>query len=305
MALGTNHNSATTLAPFVPEKWGQKINEYFKAALKMSKFFTDRSEEVADGGDTIHTPNITAMSANDKTPGSQVTLNNSTENGVDLVISTHKEVSFLIEDKEVAQYKKSYTLQKTKAEQAGYEAAACLEVAIAKLFAGFSQSVGASTTSLADSEIRQAIAYMFNANVTGLTQDGTNAQDVRFFFHPNTFWLQVQAIDRFALAVNSPVNDPTGKVPMYALYGIPLDLSTNIQYVASTTGRENALAHRDAIHFAKAALPQTPYSVIGTEGVRVQTSYVHEYLGWLTTADILFGVIENRDNAGIRILTKA
>ncbi len=287
------------------EIWGQLINEYFREDLKFASFFTDRSEELADGGDKLRTPNVTAMTANLKVPGYEVTLNNTTEQDVDLVVSTHYEVSFLIEDKEVAQMKKSYNLQMQKAKDAGYEAASTLESAIATLFAGFSTSVGASTTNIADSDILAAIATLASNKVTGMKQDGTPGQDVNFIFHPNTWYRQVCAIDRFALAQNSPGNNPAGSRPMFSVYGIPAIVSANVPYVTGTNGRVNLLAHRDAIHWAKASLPSTPGSFTGTEGVRVQTNYIPQYLGWLTTSDILFGCVENRDNAAVKILTHA
>lgn len=303
MPLGTNHNSATTLAPFIPEIWGQSINEYFREELKFASFFTDRSEELMDGGDTLHTPNVTAMTANLKVPGYEVTLNNTTEGSVDLVVSTHYEVSFLIEDKEVAQMKRSYNLQNQKAKDAGYEAASTLESAIAQLFKGFSGYVGSTTTNVSDADILAAIATLASNKVTGMKQDGTPGQDVNFIFHPNTWYRQVCAIDRFALAQNSPGNNPAGSRPMFSVYGIPAIVSANVPYNSGSAGRVNVLAHRDAIHWAKSPLPPTPGSFTGTEGVRVQTNYIPQYLGWLTTSDILFGCIENRDNAAIRILS--
>jgi hypothetical protein len=89
------------------------------------------------------------------------------------------------------------------------------------------------------------------------------------------------------------------------LYGVPVIVSPRVPYVTSTTGRVNLLAHKDAIHWAKAALPPTPGSVTGAQGVRVQTNYIPQYLGWLTTSDVLFGCIENRDLAAVQILTHA
>jgi hypothetical protein len=41
--------------------------------------------------------------------------------------------------------------------------------------------------------------------------------------------------------------------------------------------------------------------MIGSEGVRVQQSYVHEYLGDLVTVDLCYGVVENRDDSAVKI----
>ena len=211
------------------------------------------------------------------------------------------ECSFAIEDREAAQVKHSYYVQEKYAMNAGYSIAKKLEVALASLFSGFSNTVGASTTNLADSEIRAAISQLESVGID-------TTQDVAFFLSPSVFWKQVQNLDKFSLAINSPVNDPTAKTPRATLYGIPVYVSNNIQYVSGTAGRYNALASRDALHFATSPLGSggsKGSSVTGKYGVRVQSNYIPEYLSTVTTADLLYGVVENRDNAGVEILTAA
>lgn len=187
----------------------------------------------------------------------------------------------------------------TYAENAAYAIAKVLDTAITSLFSGFSQSVGASTTAVADSEIRQAIAYLDSANVP--------QNNRAFFFDPTVFWTQLQNIDKFSLAINSPVQDPVAKVPMAMLYGIPVYITSQVQYVSGTTGRYNALAHKDAIHWATSPLGSggSKGSMVGSDGIRVQANYEPTYLSTVVTADILYGVIENRDTSGVKILTKA
>jgi len=290
------------LAEIIPLLWGERFNDYFKANLIGANFFTDRSSELRGGGDTLYTPVYSAMTANTKTQQAQVTLQQADPTKITLVVQTHKEVSFMVEDIDAARVKTSYTFLDSQAKNGGFEVAASLETAIFGLFAGFSGSVGASTTNLADSDILSAIATLESNKVPNIFSG-----DVAFFFHPMTFWRQVQAIDKFSLAVNSPVQDPVAKKPVGSLYGIPVYTSPYIPYVSSTTGRYNALAHRDAIHFATLALGGggSKGSMVGSAGVRVQANYIPEYLATLVTADIVYGVIENRDEAGVRILTHA
>lgn len=304
MAFPTTSMTSTTLAAQIPLIWGEKVNEFFKLKLVMGNFFTDRSSELKEGGSALYTPIVSEMSAASKANATAVTLNANTDAKITLTVDQWYECSFAIEDKEAAQVKHSYYLQEKYATNAGYTIAKKLEVALAVLFASFSTVVGASTTNLADSEIRAAIAALETAGI-----DTTS--DVAFFFSPNVFWKQVQNLDKFSLAVNSPVNDPTGKTPRPSLYGIPVYVSNNIQYVSGTTGRSNALAHKDAIHFATSPLGwgseagTRGSSMTGTYGVRVQSNYVPEYLSTVTTADLLYGVVENRDEAGVLIRTAA
>lgn len=305
MAFPTGTENLTTLASFIPAIWGEKINQFYKLKLMVADFFTDRSSELSGGGNILYTPNMTEMTANAKTNAQAVTLNQPTETKITLTVDQWFEVSFAIEDREAAQVKHSYYVQEKYAQNAGYTIAKKLEVAITSLFSGFSTVVGSSTVNLADSDIRAAISALEAVGIDTST-------DTAFFLSPAVFWKQIQNIDKFSLAINSPVNDPTAKTPRASLYGIPVYVSNNIQFVSGTTGRYNALATRDAIHYATSPLgtggsmaSNTGSMMTGKYGVRVQSHYVPEYLSTVTTADLLYGVIENRDNAGICIVTPA
>jgi len=281
----------------IPKIWGQTLNDFYRANLVCGNFFTDRSESLSNGGNIVYTPNITEISANSKSAATAVTLNSPTETSITLTVNQWYEASFAIEDREAAFVKHDYSIMETYMQNAAYAVAKKLDTALTALFAGFSQSVGASTTNIADSEIRQAIAYLDAANAP---------QDNRaFFVHPNVFWKQIQNLDKFSLAINSPVQDPVAKKPMAYLYGIPVYITTQVQYVSGTTGRINALAHKDALHFATSPLGSggSKGAMVGSNGIRVQANYIPDYLSTLVTADILYGVIENRDTSGVRILT--
>jgi len=287
MGLGTNHFTTTTADVLIPEIWSSKVNDFYRASLSCAKFFEDWSDELAGGGDVVHVPNLSQMTANTKTVGSQVTLNNPTETDVDLTINTHNEVSFVIEDAVASKIKKSYRAQEHYAMNAGYTVAATLEDALIALFNGFSQTVGSSALTLNDSNIRQAIAYLDAANVPD--------EDRAFFLHPYVIWKQVQGIDKFTLIQNTVGADPVLKGHIGYLYGIPVIKTSRL---GVTLGHRNgALAHKSALAYATANIaggdmPNT---------VRLQTTYLQEYLGYLVTADIMFGVIENRDTSGVWI----
>lgn len=299
MAFPTGSHTATSLASYIPEVWGEKVNEFFRAKLVAAPFFTDRSDELSGGGDVLYTPGTTELSANAKSNAATVTLNSPTDSKITLTVDNWYEASFAIEDAQAAQVMHSYTLQERYAKAAAYAIAKTLDTAIVSLFSGFSTVVGASTTQLADSEIRAAISALESANV--------DTAEAAFFMHPAVFWKQVQNIDKFSLAVNSPVNDPTAKKPAGYLYGFPVYQTSNIQYVSGTTGRNNAFAHPDALHWATSPLGSggSMGSMIDSNRVRVQSNYIPQYLSTVTTADILYGVIENRDTAGVLILTAA
>lgn len=186
-------------------------------------------------------------------------------------------------------------LQEKYATNAGYTAAQILESALVALFTSFTDSVGASTTTIADSDVRKAIGIL-EANTKEEVTDG----NFRFFIDTKVWWNQIAGITTYQLKINTAGNDPVTKRPMTMLYDVPVSLSNLIAYVSSTTGRVNAIAHKDAIHYALARLPRQ-----GSNLVRVQSNYIPEYLSTVTTADLKFGVIINRASYGVKIYSSA
>lgn len=275
----------------IPEVWGEKVNDFYRAKLKMTSFFTNRSDELAEGGDTLYTPNLTEMSANSKSNATAVTLNSPTETKQTLTVSNWYEVSFVIEDKEAAQVKRSYTLQRRYMRNAAFTAAKKLEDAVATLFQGFSTSVGTTGTVLSDSVIRSAISSLETADA--------DFEEAAWFLHPKTIWTDIMSIDRFALAFASPGANPLEKGAVGRVYGRPVFSSTRITKINTDADYCGALAVPDAIHYATGALPGQKDAM----GVRLQANYIPEYLGTLVTADILYGAVENRDAGGVKIVS--
>lgn len=286
MGIGSSgsHYTGTTLAGVIPEIWVSKINDFYRASLVTANFFTDLSNEIPEGGDIFHIPTFAEMSANAKTVGTAVVLNSTTVTTINLTVTTWYECSFIIEDRPGRTMLQSYDTQKRMAKNAAYTVGASYEDAIIALIDNFSQTTGVSTSKLLDSAIRDSIEYLDLANCP--------LEDRAFFLHPSVFW-DVQAHDKFALAINTAGADPILKRPDAYLYGIPIYMTTRLPYISgAAAGRVNALAHKDAIVHAS-----TP--------VRLQANYVPEYLGVLVTADVQYGVIENRDTSGVWIKTSA
>lgn len=228
MAFPTGSETSTTLAVMIPLLWGEKINDFYKMKLVTADFFVNRSDELANGGSTLYTPNITEMTAYAKSNAAAVTLNQPTETKISLVVNQWFEVSFAIEDDVASQTKHSYYLMERYAKNAGYSIAKKLEFAITSQFTNFASSVGTSVANVTDGSVRSAIANLEAADVD-------TSSEVSFFFDSKVFWNQLQAIDKFSLAINAPVQDPVSKRPTAMLYGIPVFISNTIATVAPIT----------------------------------------------------------------------
>lgn len=291
--------SAVSLDVFIPEVWGEKVNEFYRNKLAAAPFFVNRSDEVMEGGDTLYTPEISEMTANSKTTGAAVTLNSYSEVRRTLSITNWFESSFGIEDAQAAQAKRSYSIMERYAKSAGYAVAKKLDTAIVTIFQQFTNAVGSSTNNLGDSDIRASFAY--------LETTGVDSEEAAWFVTPNVFWKQIQAIDKFSLAINSPTNDPTAKRPKGSLYGQPVFVTAQITtHAVASGGVCNAFAVPDAIHWATSPLgaggSKSP-AMTGSQGIRVQSNYIPEYLSTVTTADLLYGTVLNRPTGGVRVYT--
>jgi len=284
MALPTGVMTTTTLAEVIPELWnGSALNDFYRANLVAGNFFTDYSDVFQAGGDILHVPTLTTFSATAVSFGTAVALNDDGISGsVTLTVDQWYEASAMISDRDAKQMLQAYSLQEKFMANLAYAAAASLEDAIMALFDNFAQTTGTSAAGVADSNIRAAILFLDDANVP---EEGR-----AFFFNPRAVWTDLMAIDKFTLVNETPGGDPVMKGFRGYLYGIPVYVSSRIP--EATGHATNCLAHKDAIIHASGLM-------------RVQTQYLQEYLGTLVTADILYGVIENRDTSGVYIKTAA
>ena len=256
------------------------MNNFYRDNLKAAAFFTDLSADLASGTKTLLIPNISEMTAHSKSNTAVVTLNNPTDDQITLTVDTWYECSFAIEDKEAEQIKKSYSYMSELADNAAFTVAAAYDDAIMALFDNFAHTVGTSADALADSNVRRAIQYLDEASAP--------QADRAFFLSPKQVWSDLQAIDRFSLLVNTNASDPVLKGHIGYLYGIPVIMSDRIPTVDGSAG--SCLAHKDAI-------------VHGSTIMRVQSNYIPQYLSTITTADVVYGVTENRDTSGVWIKT--
>ncbi len=293
MALGTDHIDSTDVAVFIPEIWQSRINDFFKANLVMRPLVLDFSDSVSQGGDTINIPGLTQMSANAKANAAQVTLNANVEAQVQLIVDVWEEVSFLIEDREKAQILNSYSLSERYAQNAGYTLAQSVDSALLGLYAGLSQNVGDFISDIDDQDVRDAQETLDVADVP--------AEDRFLVIRPEQHWALL-GIDKFVAMTVGAGSDPgsitTSNSPVFSgmlgtLYGVPVFKTTQVVRTNGNTELHNLLFQREA------------FAIAIQNEIRMQTNYIPEYLGELTTADVLYGVIENRDEAAVEVRSQA
>lgn len=278
MALGTNQQTITTGANFIPELWGPPVIVATEDNLVFRPLCWDWSDPVKGKGDTIHVPNISNLTSNTKTAGSEVTLNSPTESKVDLDIDTHEDCSFLIED--ILKAQSSFNLMKFYTGKSGFAVAESMDTAANALVSGFSQIQGSAGVDLGDSQIRDGIEQLDLANAPD--NDGNRA----IVIHP-TQKNALFAIEKYFRADfrNDGQSDILVRGRFGKIYNMPVLTSTNI----GTSGGAylNSMFHREAIAIANQLGPRT------------QGDYILEYLGNLVVTDAIWGQTESRDSFGV------
>ena len=280
MSLGSNHTTTTTHANFIPELWASDVIAAAEKTLVMADLVTRFDNLAQGGGDVIHIPKVTNFSANAKSAETQVTLQVNTESKIDLNLDKHYETSFLIED--LAAVQANQDLRQIYTQKAGYAIAKQIDTSLLALYSGLSQTVDASgslTDEQFDDKLLDGLYYL----------DAADAPDADRFFviHPK-LKKKMLDIDKF-VSIDYRNNKPVMTGQIGDIYGFKVFVSTNVQSaaVSGTTYYHNLMFQKGAFGLAIQMGPRT------------QAQYKQEYLGWLVTVDVVYGVVELRDDHAV------
>jgi len=294
--------TAADVAATTPEIWGDFMLEPKFPKAVLANFFTDLSYLMADGGDTLHVPNIytNIFTASTQTnEGDGVVDQSPAQVDVTLSVNLHYYVAWIFGDATIKQLAFSDKLNKMYAEEAMNVLMVALEDALAALWSSVTTNVvGDTATVLSDAEIRDAINALDSLNL--------ELSETAFFFHPFVFWTQLGGISKYYSQYASNLNfirdGVFGKMDMSRglrgiLYDQPCYITTRI--VSGLQTYRNLFAHKSAFGYVR----QTPGIGGGTgstpSGIRVQSDYLLQNLGMLTVADELIGVAVLRESAAV------
>ena len=306
MALGSNHQTTTTGATFIPELWSDEVIAGYKKNLVLGNLVT-KINHAGKKGDTIHIPKPVRGSANAKAANTQVTLQGDTHSEVQVSINKHYEYSVLMED--ITEVQALQSLRRFYTDDAGYALAQQVDTdlfAISEALQG--GTVGGTGASLYEKAViggDGTTLYTGNSsNANDITDAGIRAMilkldnadvpsDNRFMDIPPIAANDMLAINRFTEQqfIGNGEAIKTGKIG--SIYGMDVYVSSNCPSINSDAQRVGVMMHKDALCFAEQM------------GVRSQTQYKQEYLGDLFTADTLYGVAELRDDAGVAFVVPA
>ena len=297
MALGTNQQTITTGANFIPEVWMDEVRAYLQANLVLAnlvKKFMFQGRK----GDILHVPDVTELTVNTKAVNTEVVLNGPTEDQFTLTINQHQECSFLIEDMLAVQA--AYDLRSEYTKSAGYAIAKKIDSDLWSLQSGLGNRMVAGSNSawttaktagpgnatvgisLGETAIRRSIETLDRNDVP---DDGGRFMCI----HPQEKQALL-AIPRFTeYQMLGPGGMPIRTGQFGEIFGLPVYVTTAAKVV--DTSITTLIMHRDAFALA---LQQSP---------RVQANYIPQHLGWLFTTDVIYGFAEFRDNHAVALFT--
>jgi len=307
-AIGTNHQTVTTAADFIPELWSDEVIAGYKKNLVVGNLVSKIAHK-GKKGDQIHIPKPTRGSATAKAANTAVSIQSDTHSKVDLTINKHYEYSVLIED--ITEVQGLNSLRRFYTDDAGYALATQVDTDLFTLTEGLQGgTVGGSNASAWEKAYigSGATNYTGNSsNAADITDAGLRAMilvldnaavpmDNRSLIIPPVCANDLLGINRFTEQQYIGSGDAirTGKIGM--IYGIDVYISTNCPTTTTAntaTDRVGVLMHKDAL------------ALVEQMSVRSQTQYKQEYLGDLFTADTIYGVGELRDDAGLAFVVPA
>ena len=289
-------NNTVTLAnaaTFIPELWSDEIIAAYKQNLVLANL-VNKMPMTGKKGDTLHIPKPTRGSANAKTAADTVTIQQTANTEVQVVIDNHYEYSRLIED--ITEVQALDSLRRFYTDDAGYALAKQVDDDLFAELLNVSNDAGTADGSdatqshyqingasdvLIDYDDTTALEAFSDAAFRNMIQkldDADVPMDARALIIPPAIRNVIMGIDRYQSSdfVNGRgVNN--GQIGQ--LYGVDVYVTSNAPTVTGTTtsGRVLTLMHKDAFVLAEQM------------AVRSQTQYKQEFLANLFTADTLYG----------------
>lgn len=276
---GNVNIGATAANVFRPNIWAKETLMFLKENLVLVPLVKHYDADVKAGGQTLEIPNVSAISANLKQQNTVVTLNYNTETKTTITLDQHYESSFIVED--LVKVQSVYDLRSDYTKAAAYAIAEKMDGILATAMTSAFTGYGAYGTALNDNLILTVNRY--------LSENKAPRSERYIVVHPKGE-AELLAIDKYvrydALGVGGDQNSiKNGKIG--EIYGAQVFMSQNLVYLDTATDEYSSLFfHKEAFAVAIQMEPRT------------QAQYKQEYLGWLVTVDVLFGLKELRDGLG-------
>jgi hypothetical protein len=292
--IGTNNQTVTTAATFIPELWSDEVIASYQKNLVLANLVTRINHK---GGEN-----------------SLVKIQGDTHGNTALSIDKHYEYSVLIED--MAEVQALSSLRRFYTEDAGYALSTQVDLDLFNTAAKLNGGNGTAGNSGWNKAVVFDNAGVLSdwdrtgtGNAVSLATGGDAAiramvekldladvpQDGRAIVLTPRQYTDMLGIQRYTeqAFIGDGNAIKTGKVGQ--IYGIDV-------YVTNAMGTTQC-ATNSVVHDIGLVLHKDAMALVEQLGVRSQSSYMQEYLGDLYTADTIYGVGEMRDASGFAFVT--
>tara|TARA_R100000655_G_scaffold55561_1_gene93608 strand:- start:3097 stop:3993 length:897 start_codon:yes stop_codon:yes gene_type:complete len=285
--------TTTTDQHFIPEIWMDGIYKYFERKTVFRGLIDDYSAVFGSAGfgDVLHIPEMSIVSASDKSAGSDVSYDATVTTETQLTVNKHKYVAKLFED--VAQIQSNADLVAKYSRMMGEALARQVDADIWAELDGLNQTQALS----ADDTLTAAV---FEAALATLGENDIPYMDGECAMVVNPTLFADILNPSAGIAQYFIRNDAVGEGNrglrsgmVGSLYGIDVYMSNTVSTGGTSSTIPGAIFHKTACAIA-----------VQNE-VRVQSEYSIDALGTKVVSDLLYGVklIDDSDNKrGVRFL---
>lgn len=307
----TGATGLTEADTFIPELWSDEIKATYEKNLVAANLVR-KIKHNGKKGDTINIPAPTRGSANQKAENTAVTLIGNVESNVAIVIDQHWEYSKLIED--IVGVQALDSMRRFYTEDAGYALATKIDSLILERgkYLGDDNGSGSDWVHSNSFYVDASTGLTAYAVDTVTTSDVVTAAGIRAAVKElddadvpmnDRVWVIPPSVKSTMFGISDFISQdfvsgrPVENGNFGSIYGVSLYQTTNCPEVETATANTagdrliaSMMFHRDAI-------------ILATQmDVRSQTQYKQEYLADLLTSDVLFGVHEFQQEAGVVIV---
>ena len=286
----------TTDQHFIPEIWSDGIYKFFERKTVFRGLVEDYSALVGSKGfgDVVHVPEISLISASDKSAGSDVSYDATATTETQLSLNKHKYVAKLFEDITLIQAEADLVEKYTR--MMGEALARQVDADIWSELDGLNQSQALSADdTLTAAVFESALATLGENDVPYMDGECAMVVNPTLFadiLNPSAgiaqYFIRNDAVGEGNRGLRSGL--------VGSLYGIDVYMSNTVDTAneggAGANTISGAIFHKSAVAFAS------------QQDVRVQSEYSIDALGTKVVADLLYGVkrIDDTDNKkGLKI----
>lgn len=283
----------TTNTALIPTLIAQKVLQRFPAYLNLAKTVArDSDYETATFGKVIQVAKTGAVSANDKTAGSNFTKQNPTATSVSVTLNQHKEVTIAIDD--VTKVLERTDTQMKYANDGAIALAEAVETTILALHPSITSTItwNRSSATTIDNSMLAIRKYFTDQKVPALEQ--------RYLYVDSTVFNDLLGTDKYSRYDSRGDGKAITDAQVIRTYGLEIHESQMVPLTGSPGAYHNLAYTRDAFIMASRPLP-LPAAGLGTlasvindptnsVSLRSLFSYDADLGAHVLTLDLLYGV---------------